>query len=296
MSCEQLKTWWPEYWDDGLGQEERRMLEAHFASCEECRREARELRETWMALGTLPEEEPSPMLRQRFDALLAGWQANQTNQANQPASRDAAPNAWPPKRVERETRQSVRWWQSPFAWPVGLAAAASLLLAFGFMLGRDTTGASSRTEIAELRNELHGMRQMVAISLLHQDSVTERLRGVSWSYQLERPDTEIVNTLLDTLAHDQNVNVRLAAIDALRQFAIITPDQQNQPLRSALVQAIDRQPSPLVQIALIDTMVQLREHRAVDVLRGLAADANANKAVRQRATWGIQQLNAPSAS
>ncbi len=93
MSCEQLKTWWPEYWDDGLGQEERRMLEAHFASCEECRREARELRETWMALGSLPEEEPSPMLRQRFDALLAGWQANQ------PASRDVAPNAWPPKRV-----------------------------------------------------------------------------------------------------------------------------------------------------------------------------------------------------
>ncbi len=285
MSCEQLKTWWPEYWDDALGQEERRMLEAHFASCEECRREARELRETWMALGSLPEEEPSPMLRQRFDALLAGWQANQ------PPTSDAAPNAWPPKRVDRATREPVRWWQSTLAWPVGLAAAASLLLAFGFMLGRDTTGASSRTEIAELRNELHGMRQMVAISLLHQDSVTERLRGVSWSYQLERPDTEIVNTLLDTLAHDQNVNVRLAAIDALRQFAIITPDQQNQPLRSALVQAIDRQPSPLVQIALIDTMVQLREHRAVDVLRGLAADANANKAVRQRATWGIQQLS-----
>ncbi len=299
MSCEQLKTWWPEYWEDALGQEERRMLEAHFASCEECRREARDLRETWMALGSLPEDEPSPMLRQRFDALLAGWQARQpaatrlgADGADAADIGGSAPPAWPPRR-ERPARDRVRWWQSTLGWPIGAAAAAALLLGFGFLLGRDTTGASSRTEIAELRNELHGMRQMVAISLLHQDSVTERLRGVSWSYQLERPDTEIVNTLLDTLAHDQNVNVRLAAIDALRQFATITPDQQNQPLRSALVQAIDRQPSPLVQIALIDTMVQLREHRAVNVLRGLAADANANKAVRQRATWGIQQLNAP---
>jgi hypothetical protein len=285
MSCEQLKTWWPEYWDDALGHEERRALEAHFASCEACRREARELRDTWQALAALPDEEPSPLLRQRFDALLEGWQAREREQApGELVSREQAPWA-------RATRDRVRWWQSPFAWPAGALAAAALLLIVGFLIGRDTSGTSSRTEIAELRNELHGMRQMVAISLLHQESVTERLRGVSWSYQLDSPDAEIVNTLLDTLGHDQNVNVRLAAIDALRQFARTSPDQQNQPLRAALMRSIDTQPSPLVQIALINTMVELREHRAVDVLRTLAADANTNKAVRQRATWGVRQLS-----
>jgi uncharacterized protein (UPF0147 family) len=146
-------------------------------------------------------------------------------------------------------------------------------------------------EIAELRSELHGMRQMVAISLLHQDSVTERLRGASWSNQLDAPDAEIVNTLLDTLSHDANVNVRLAAINALRQFAQTTPEQQNRPLRTALLQSISTQPSPLVQIELIDTMVQLRERGAVTVLRTLADDATVNKAVRQRATWGVRQLS-----
>jgi len=38
MSCEQLKGSFPEYWDGALPLEERRALEAHFASCEDCRR------------------------------------------------------------------------------------------------------------------------------------------------------------------------------------------------------------------------------------------------------------------
>jgi hypothetical protein len=278
MSCEQLKASFPEYWDGSLPHEERRALEAHFASCEDCRREANELRDAWQALESMPDEEPSPMLRQRFDAMLEGWQVRDLPLRPKPAKAAA---------------DRVRWWQSPFVWSSGALVAASLLLAVGFLLGRSLSAApsSSTTEVAELRTELRGMRQMVAISLLHQESVTERLRGVSWSNQLEAPDPEIVNTLLDTLSHDTNTNVRLAAIDALQQFAQTAPAHQNDPLRTALVRSISTQPSPLVQIALIDTMVTLREHRALDVLRALAADANANKAVRQRATWGVRQLS-----
>lgn len=281
MSCEQLKSSFPEYWDGTLPLEERRALEAHFASCESCRLEARELRDAWQALDALPEEEPSPMLRQRFDAMLEGWQVREL--PVQPPRARATP--------ARATSDRSRWWQLPFVWSTGALAAAALLLTVGFLLGRDTSSTSSGTEIAELRSELHGMRQMVAISLLHQESVTERLRGVSWSNQLDAPDAEIVNTLLDTLSHDANVNVRLAAIDALRQFAQTTPDPQNRPLRAALVRSISAQSSPLVQIELIDTMVQLRERDAVGVLRTLADDATVNKAVRQRATWGVRQLS-----
>jgi hypothetical protein len=281
MSCEQLKPSFPEYWDGTLPHEERRALEAHFASCEDCRREAQELGRAWQALDGVPDEEPSPMLRQRFDAMLEGWQVREL------------PIGPKPKPAKAAASDRPRWWQSPFVWSSGALVAASLLLAVGFLLGRSLSAppASSLTEVAELRSELHGMRQMVAISLLHQESVTERLRGVSWSNQLEAPDAEIVNTLLDTLSHDTNTNVRLAAIDALQQFAQTTPAHQNGPLRAALVQSISAQPSPLVQIALIDTMVTLRERRAVEVLRTLAADANANKAVRQRATWGVRQLS-----
>jgi hypothetical protein len=289
MSCEQLKSSLPEFWDGSLPLEERRALEAHFASCGDCRREALELREAWQAMEA-PDEEPSPMLRQRFDAMLEGWQV-----------RDLPVRPMTTRVVAPQPRaRESRWWQASSAWSGALAAAAVLLVfglvGAGFVLRRsasstDASAAAARVELAELRSEMHGMRQMVAISLLHQDSVTERLRGVSWSNQLDAPDAEIVNTLIDTLTHDANVNVRLAAIDALRQFAQTTPDGQNKQLRAALVQSIATQSSPLVQISLIDTMVQLRERDAVTVLRTLADDATANKAVRQRATWGVRQLS-----
>jgi hypothetical protein len=287
MSCEQLKGSFPEYWEGTLRLDERRALEAHFASCADCRREAQDLREAWHAMDALPEEEPSPLLRQRFDAMLEGWQVRDVPGTPAWSDRQSRVRA----KVDRP-----RWWQSPFAWSSGALVAAALLLAFGFLLGRtasnsEASSTAARQEIAELRTELHGMRQMVAISLLHQESVTERLRGVSWSNQLDAPDAEIVNTLLDTLSHDGNVNVRLAAIDALRQFAQGMPDAQNRPLRAALVQSVSAQPSPLVQIALIDTLVQLRERDAVRVLRTLADDATVNKDVRQRATWGVRQLS-----
>jgi hypothetical protein len=63
------------------------------------------------------------------------------------------------------------------------------------------------------------LREMVSLSLMQQQSASDRLKGVSWTGQLDRPSGEVVAALLDALMHDPNVNVRLATIDALERFA-----------------------------------------------------------------------------
>src|SRR5919112_916623 len=91
-------------------------------------------------------------------------------------------------------------------------AAAVLLLAGGFAAGRNWPNAAheqTRNQVSELRGELRGMREMVAMTLLQQDSAIGRLQGVSWSHQLERPSDQVLATLLETLQYDPNVNVRL---------------------------------------------------------------------------------------
>ena len=60
------------------------------------------------------------------------------------------------------------------------------------------------------------MRQMVALSLMQEQSASERLRGVSWAMPRAVDDTEVLSALLTTVNQDPNVNVRLAAVDALR--------------------------------------------------------------------------------
>jgi len=135
-----------------------------------------------------------------------------------------------------------------------------------------------------MRSEMHDLREMVSLSLMQQQSASERIKGVTWTGTLDRPSGEVVSALLDALMHDPNVNVRLATIDALERFA------SRDDVRRGTIQAVESQPSPLVQIALIDFMVKTNERESATTLRRLAMDPQANDAVRARAAWGLQQL------
>src|SRR5437764_14005090 len=99
--------------------------------------------------------------------------------------------------------------------------------------------------------ELTSMLQLVALSLLEQQSASQRLEGVNYSTQVERPDPEISTALLHVLRFDNSVDVRLAALDALRRY------KDDRQVRSGLLTALQDQQSPLVQIALIDLFVEM---------------------------------------
>ena len=170
----------------------------------------------------------------------------------------------------------------------GLAAAALLLI--GVAIGRFGPWPSARTsgdatvELAAVRTEMRELREMVSLSLMQQQSASDRLKGVTWTGQLDSPSAEVVSALVDALMHDPNVNVRLATIDALERFA------SREDVRRAAIDAVDRQASPLVQIALIDFLVNTNERQSASTLKRLAENPQVNGAVRARAAWGLQQL------
>jgi hypothetical protein len=66
---------------------------------------------------------------------------------------------------------------------------------------------------------------------------------------------------------------------------------QNSQVRQALIDSILRQDSPLVQIALIDSLVQIHNRAAEPALKTLATNTEVDPAVRQRAEWGLQKLS-----
>jgi hypothetical protein len=267
MTCEELHPEWPAYWAGTLSRAAREGVEAHLASCPSCREEAKALQALWRDLGeALPDVPPSPALQARFDAMLTAWQEGAAT-----ARVLAFEGRQAPSRLMRSA-------------PAFLAAAAVLLVVTGFVAGRLLPDRAARDQVAELRGELRSMREMVAVSLLQQSSAAERLRGVSWSHQIEQPGEDVLSALLDALRHDGNVNVRLAAIDALRQF------DQSARVREGLIDALGRQSSPLVQIELIDALVDLRERRSRDALRSLVESERTERAVRDRAQWGLKQL------
>jgi HEAT repeat protein len=90
--------------------------------------------------------------------------------------------------------------------------------------------------------------------------------------------------LLDALMHDPNVNVRLASVDALRRFA------ERENVRRGALDALPRQTSPLVQIALIDFLVEVSGRESAASLRNLSQDPMLDPTVRERAVWALQQV------
>lgn len=263
MNCEQFEEHVADYLSGSLSAPAAAEFEAHLALCDACRAEARNLGEMWANLGLIRQEQPGQGVRARFYQSLDAYRHGM----------DAA--APPPPR-------QAGWWPRP---ALQFALAAALLLV-GVAVGRLLAGAGpGHMEVAQLQGELREMRQMVALALLQQQSPSERLRGVDFSGQVETPDAPVLSALLYTLNHDSNVNVRLAAVDALRRFA------STGIVRNALDDSLLKQDSPMVQIALIDLMVSLRNREGAQAIRTLAAHAGVNPEVKQRAAWGLEQLD-----
>jgi HEAT repeat protein len=183
------------------------------------------------------------------------------------------------RQQEAERRQRF-WWVRHPAFQAACAVAILVIgVAAGYLArGRDTV------EVSQLRGEVYNMRQLVALSLLQQQSASDRLRGVNFAYRVEQSDPQVLSALLTTVNHDPNTNVRLAAVDALRNFT------DNPIGRKGLVQALAKQESPLVQIAIVDQIVELHEKSAVPEVKFLLASENLNPEVKQRAQWALKQL------
>jgi len=261
MKCDEAKACFADDWCGMLRAPERDDLKRHLEDCAACRQEAEGLESLWTKLDSLPAEEPSPQLRDKFYAALGAYGEGFS------AASSRAPR------------------KGTFAWlPVGVAAATLLIgLGLGYAVSSQKAGRES-TEIAQLRGEVNGMRELVALSLLRQQSASERLRGVSWANQVESSDGQVLNALLDSVNHDPNVNVRLAAADALRTFAMTST------ARTEIARAIIRQSAPLVQIALIDLVVDLKDSAAVTELKQVAGNDSLNPSVRERAAWAVERL------
>ncbi len=258
MTCEDIKPLFADYWSGTLSPEDRARVEQHLEICADCRAESKRLEALWRNLALLPADEPDSALRERFYETLSAY-------------RDGAATGAKPRAAV---------WQM-----LSRIAAGIALVTMGAGIGYGLrSNQASANEVTQLRGEVNNMRQLVTLSLLQQQSASERLRGVSWAVRAEPSDTEVLDALLAHVNHDPNVNVRLAAVDALRPFA------SNRVTRDAVMQALAGQTEPIVQVALIDLLVDLKEKDATEELQRVAVDHLADSGVRERARWALEKL------
>jgi hypothetical protein len=268
MKCEEIAELLPDYLQRGLGIEQKKIVERHLESCVECR----EVAGLWKKLALIPEELPSTAGRERFEAMLRAYQAGRGEEGVPRSGTHEGASIW----------KVLQWLRSP----VGALAWSLVLIALGIYLGLQLGSSKANSQdLAALHTELTNMRQMVALSMLQQQSASQRLEGVTWTRREGQLDPQVLAALMHTLRYDASVDVRLAALDALSRHA-------GQPqVKKTVVDALQEQQSPLVQVALIDQLVEWRDAEAAPRIEKLREMPNVNPTVRQRADWAISKLN-----
>lgn len=231
MNCDQADKLLMDSLMGALKAEDRRALDEHLATCERCREEANGVESLWQDLGDLEgsrHEVPSDKLTRRFRLALADFETN-LQEISQPGFK--------------------QWWAGLWtARPAWQATFSAALLLMGVLVGAGMTSKeSTRGEIDQLRAEMDTMSRAVTISLLQHQSASERLRAVSWS-RVAGSDNQVLTALLDSARHDPNVNVRLAAVDALAAHA------DSGPVRTGLIDTLAMESSPLVQLAVLEAV------------------------------------------
>jgi len=189
--------------------------------------------------------------------------------------------------LSKETSKSKRFnfasWFSFESW-IPKLTVTMVLMVIGFIGGTVLQKSTGGGEVRELANEVSSLKEIMMISMLEKESATDRLKAVSLSEEIQGPSKKVTEALFKTLNSDPSVNVRLAALDALHNYA------KSPAVREGLVRSIAQQDSPLVQVALAELMVSMQEKSSVKELKKIMGQKSTPKEVKQRIEESIKIL------
>lgn len=245
------------YFDNELSEAEKQLLKAEIAD----NPAAMELFEAYLSfhqgMDGITWETPSSNLKNNFnDWLLSAQEAQLTKQRKSSVLLD-------------------------FSWR---SAAAIGLLLIGACLGVVLMkNQQQQAEIAFLAKEMQKTQQLLTLSMLDQPSASQRIKAMN-KVQAQGVDPQIVEALIDRLHNDENVNVRSTASEALSQFPA------SQQVILGLIQGLEKEVEPLVQISIIEALVKLKAGQAIPKLEDLLRRDTIIPVVKDQAAKGIEIL------
>jgi hypothetical protein len=186
-----------------------------------------------------------------------------------------------------QARESIRqrWLGFPPGWRVA-ASITLILLGFGggVWYNHSRGPVESTLSARQAPDQVVAARRVLGFNHTARTSASERIQVMRQITDLPEADEELIQILVNTLNFDDNVNVRLAACQALYHFG------QTPRVREAFIQSLRVQTDPNVQVALIDVLIALQEKRALREMQRLTQDSTVLEIVRLRAQQGVGKL------
>jgi hypothetical protein len=257
MEKEKLESLIIDYIDNRLNTAERQRVEQELVNNTEAYELYEQLKEVIHLMERTAKIEPTLKLKTSFDEMLR----QELTSAGQARTIFFSPNFY------------------------RAAAAVALLViggGIGFLISKHN---AQQDRIAAIQKEMNETKMLMMSMLGNEQSASQRILGVNAAVKIDRADSDIIRALVKTMNEDPNSNVRLAALEALSAFS------DEAPVRRELVASLAKQTDPIVQIALIQLMVKMKEKSVVKDLQRIVDDNETMKAVKDEAYSGILKLS-----
>jgi len=196
--------------------------------------------ETWIGMKDIEVPEVRPEMDATFYKTLSEMSAGQTS-----------------GRIERISNSKKliialsSWIRNPRLWSI----IGAILV--GVVIGKMTSGngESNNTERIETESE---QSNMLFAGNHAEITAFDRLEMIQKTQELNEPSPKLLEALNRTLIQDDNVNVRLSALETL----IIFSDYP--VVREYLIKSIPYQKSPIVLMELAELMIGLQEKTSAE--------------------------------
>jgi len=261
-NCKDIEHQIIAYIDGTLNTSDIELVKEHFATCESCKKIEEEYRALFETINNDPAEHPSVALRTAFEIDL-------NREASLPELTDSKSQ---PKTLQITVRTIYK-----------VAAVFALMLS-SYWLGNYSSNRAYIPELADLKIEKQDIKRIAALSLFESESASKRIQAVKFSQELDNPDDDILNALIEEMLSDKMVNVRLASARALERFSAY------KMVKDAYIEALKTENNTSMQIELIDILVHIKEKRAIPQMKELLNDENTPIFIKDQLKVELQNL------
>lgn len=263
MNCKDFEELLPAYLEKSLTIDLQNDISAHLSSCRSCKSEFDKLAELDFKLNSVLDQDVPKKVDDAFAAMLEKEKAE--------------------SRIRLSTKLNQK--QISLSTLLKYAAVILLMITSGIIGYRLHPSVESSTEVAGLKQEMVEMKNLVIYSLIKQESASERIKAVSYIKEIPNADPKLIETLFNTLNNDRNVNVRLAAAQALAKY------KDNKEVAKGIVKSLEKQTEPLLQIMLINLAVQTGDSEVGPELNKMIQRTDLMDEVKNYAKKGIKTIS-----
>lgn len=259
MNCITVEEKIMDYLENNLTEAEQLAVATHIRQCHQCSLVLEQTRSFLAVTEKVSWETPPPSLRQSFETLLQ--EEKKLLAAKKPGKLITMP------------------------WKTLLKVAAVLVLILGsYWIGIYKADQSAGNRLTQMETQLQDLKTEMTLAMLNNPSASKRIQAVNYSEELRAPDEKVLQAIVTRLHSDENVNVRLAAAEALWKFKDL------ELVKKALIKSLETEKNPDVQILVIQFLSDAQEKRAVQPMKKLLIQPDLEPYVKDQLNTGLKRI------